>query len=492
MAIEFAYDVLVVGAGNAALSAALAAQEAGARVGVLEKAPRESRGGNSTLTGHMRFAYNSVEDLVPLIDDVSDHDLQGMAESMPHRTEAELWDEIMHVTQGQTDQELLQVHVSESYKTVRWLRTKGHDWVPAYREAAGTGNIISMNGGGYGLQERNFALMERSGVGVHYETSATALLQDDAGSVNGLRALTRQGYATIWAKAVILACGGFEANAEMRARYLGPRWDTVKLRGVPYNTGDGLRMALEIGAMPYGGWTTCHASPQDLNRPWFSLPGSRGAENTNRYAYPYGIMVNIHGKRFVDEAEDQRGLTYAKMGRAILDQPMGVAFQIFDAKARRLDLLATYDTATGDSADSLDVLADKLGIDPGGLVQTVRDFNAAIQPGPLNPNPFTTDGKRTAGLDPNKSNYSMSIEEPSFEGFPVCCGITFTFGGLKVDPKTAQVQHVAGWPIPGLYTAGEMLGGLWHWNYPSGSGMMAGATFGRIAGASAAQAATAR
>jgi tricarballylate dehydrogenase len=486
------YDVLVVGAGSAALSAALAALEQGARVGILEKAPRLERGGNSMLTGHMRFAYNSVEDLAALMRDPSPHDLGRMADELPHRTEAELWDEIMRVTDNQADQQMLQVHVSESYPTVRWLASKGHDWVPSFANRT-TGNIVSMNGGGYGLQERNFAYVERDGAVVHYETAAIELLQDQRANVIGVRAVTPEGFVSLYGTSVVLACGGFEGNAEMRARYLGPRWDTVYMRGVPFNTGDGLRMALDIGALPYGSWTTCHASPQDLDRPAYSLPSSMVSSGSewNRYVYPYSIMVNAAGERFVDEADDIRALTYAKMGRAILTQPGGIAFQIMDARVRKLGLYPTaYDRATGTTAASLQQLAEALEIDPRGLAQTVRTFNASIPTDrTANPNPFHRDNVSTLGLPLPKSNFAMSIEEPPFEGYAVRCGITFTFGGLKIEPRTGQVQHVAGRPLPGLYAAGEMVGGLFHGNYASGSGMMSGATWGRIAGTHAARAA---
>ncbi len=484
------YDVLVVGAGNAGLCAALAAHDAGARVGILEKAPKEERGGNSALTGHMRFAYKSADDLVPLMNNPSDEVVRMIRERAPKRDEADLWDETMLTTNGESDPELLQVHVSESYNTIRWLRSKGHDWVANFEPT--TGNVIQMNGGGYGLQQRHFANVEKAGIPVHYQTALTDILRDPQGRVTGVRAVMPTGFVTFNAKATVLSCGGFESSAEMRAKYLGHRWDTVRMRGVPYNTGDGLQAALEIGALPYGSWSSCHASPQDIDLPVYSLPSSVavGRRQWNRYAYPYSIMVNVNGQRFVDEGEEIRALTYAKMGRSILAQPGGIAFQIFDAKARTMGLLNGYDQAqaTGTRAGTLEGLAGELGIDPQGLVRTVGEFNAAIQPGPLNPNPFQKDGKRTERLQPNKSNFSISIEEPPFEGYAVRCGITFTFGGLKVDPKTAQVQHVAGWPLPGLYTCGEMLGGLWHWSYPSGSGMMAGATFGKIAGTSAAKA----
>ena len=304
--------------------------------------------------------------------------------------------------------------MSESYKTVRWPQSKGHDWVPNYSDPT-AGDMMVMNG------------------------------------------------------------GGFASNPEMRTRYLGPRWDTVKIRGIPYNTGEGRQMALAVGALPYGSWTSCHASPQDMNRPAYSLPSTQaiGSIEWNRYAFPFGILVNVHWQRFVDEVEDILALTCTKMGRAILVQPQGIAFQIFDARAREQGLLAAYGHVSGDTADTLEALAGKLGVDSAGLVHTAQTFNAAIQPGPTDLSPFRTDGNRTDSITPPKSNYAMIIERPPFEGYAVCCGITFTFGGLKADPGTGQVQHVAGRPILGLYIAREMLGGLWHWNYLSGSGMMA-------------------
>ena len=485
------YDVLVVGAGNAACCAAHAALEKGATVGILEKASQRERGGNSALTGHMRFVFNGIEDIRPLVKNPVEAELQALLERMPHRTEQQLWDEVMRVTDNQSDQEMLQVHVAESRNTVHWLASKGHDWTPAGGFNMPSDNILLMNGGGYGLQQRNFAILERAGVSFHYETSATELIQDQRGHVVGVRALTPTGFAMFRAKSVVLACGSFEANPEMRARYLGPGWDTIHIRGVPFNTGDGLRMAMHIGAMPHGSWTTCHASPQDIALPPCTIPISYTTKRSYaRYMYPYSIMVNTNGERFMDEGEDLRGRTYAKTGRAILAQPGGVAFQILDAKARRMDLYPTnYSTATSAQADTLEKLAAEIGINAASFVKTVREFNAAIQPGEFNPDRHRLDGKCTAGITPKKSNYALSIDEAPFEAFPVRCGMTFTYGGLKIDAGTAQVQHVAGRPIGGLFAAGEMAGGLWVGNYASGSGMMAGATFGRVAGAHAAAAA---
>ena len=273
---------------------------------------------------------------------------------------------------------------------------------------------------------------------------------------------------------------------KMRARHLGSDWKKVKLRGVPYNTGDGLTMGLENGALPYGSWSSCHASPQDQNRPPFDVPGPdiRG-DFWSRYSYPFGIMVNLNGHRFIDEGETWRGLTYAKIGRAILAQPEGIAFQIFDHKHRQLEVIRGYEKATGFKANTLENLAEQLGIlDIAAFIHTVGEFNAAVQQGEFNP--FRLDGKNTIGITPPRNNWALPIDTPPFEGFPVVCGMTFTFGGLRITPE-AQVVHTMGYSIPGLYAAGEMVGGLWHGNYPSGAGMMAGTVFGRISGANAAE-----
>ncbi len=485
----FHYEVLIVGGGNAACSAAHAALEKTKSVGIIEKAPKRDRGGNSAMTGHIRFVFNGIDDLRPLVRNMSDAELHKLLEGgLPHRTEAEVWDELMRVTNNQADEELLHVHVTESLNTVQWLASKGHDWVPA---SMTNDNVLTMNGGGAGLQKRNFEILERTGATFHYETSATELIEDKTGRVTGVRALTPAGYVMFHAKAVILACGGFEANAEMRARYLGPGWDSVHVRGVPYNTGDGLRMAMHIGALPHGSWSTCHASPQDIALPKFTVPSVHvHGDSLNRYMYPYGILVNMKGERFIDEVYDTRGRTYASMGRAIMAQAGGVAIQIMDAKIRERDMYtANYRKATTAKANTLEQLATELGLPVENFIKTVRAFNAAVQPGNYNPDRHNLDGKGTAGIVPPKSNYALEIDKGPFEAWPVRCGITFTFGGLKINATTGQVQHVAGRPIPGLYAAGEMVGGLFVGAYASGAGMMSGATFGRVTGTAASAAA---
>jgi tricarballylate dehydrogenase len=269
----------------------------------------------------------------------------------------------------------------------------------------------------------------------------------------------------------------------MRARYLGPDWELAKVRGTQFNTGDGIRISLDIGAMPYGHWSSCHAVAWDLNAP--PCGNRRIGDLYQKHSYPFGLIVNINGERFVDEGADFRNYTYAKYGREILKQPQRVAFQLFDARVQSL-LRDEYRIAqvTKATANTIDELAVTLGVDREGLARTVEEFNTAVQPGSFDPTRL--DGKRTEGIAPPKSNWALPLDTPPYTGYAVTCGITFTFGGLRIN-RDAQVLDSEGQPIPGLYAAGEIVGGLFYYNYAGGSGLMAGSVFGKIAGASAAR-----
>ncbi len=474
-------DVIVIGAGNAALSAAVAAAEAGAEVVVLEKAPQELRGGNTCFTGDMRFPWKAVQDLFPLVPNIARDEMDGMREHARPYSEADFYDDIMRVTNGRSDPELLEVLVTESFPTIQWMAEKGHSWVPSYANPVAS-MPLALNGGGAQLSDRWFAIASDAGVHVLYGHQAVELIQAKSGVLEGVRVLTADGYRIVHGKTVILGSGGFEANAAMRASYLGRGWDTVKVRGVPFNSGDGLRMAMDLGAWPYGQWSGCHATPQDYDRPAYSVRVGPSAGEFNRYAYPFSVMVNGDGRRFIDEGQDRRTYTYVKMGAAILQQPGGVAYQIFDSKCEKF--LTAYKKATGGSARSLAELAELLEIDPQGLIRTIDEYNAAVQPGDFDP--YRLDGKGTSGLNPPKSNWAMPIDEPPFYGYAVVCGITFTFGGLRVN-RQAQVMHTSDRPIPGLFACGEIVGGFFYDNYAGGSGLTQGATFGRIAGHAAAR-----
>jgi len=288
---------------------------------------------------------------------------------------------------------------------------------------------------------------------------------------------------------VVLAAGGFQANPEWRTRYLGPGWELAKVRGTRFNTGDAIRMALDAGAAATGNWSGCHAVAWERNAPEFG--DLAVGDQFQKHSYPWGVYLNAQGRRFVDEGADFRNYTYAKYGRVILSQPLQFAWQIFDAKVKN-QLRDEYRIrqVTKVVANSLEELVKKLDdVDSDQALEELRAYNAAVRRDiPFNPN--VKDGRRTEGLAINKSNWANPLDTPPFEAYAVTCGITFTFGGLKID-KHAQVMSSDGEPIPGLYAAGELVGGIFWFNYPGGSGLTNGAVFGRIAGENAGKKATA-
>jgi tricarballylate dehydrogenase len=318
---------------------------------------------------------------------------------------------------------------------------------------------------------------------VRYEAGARRLLVDDRGAITGVVVRGPGGIQEVRARAVVLACGGFEANPEWRTRYLGADWELARVRGTRHNVGDGIRMALDIGAQPYGHWSGCHAVAWDVNAPEF---GDRKVLDLfQKHSYPLGLIVNIRGERFVDEGADFRNYTYAKYGREILRQPRRTAWQLFDQKTVPL-LREEYRIreVTRVEAGTIEELAARCEIDAIGLSGTVREFNQAVQEGAFNP--AVLDGKGTRGVTPPKSNWAQRLDAPPYVAYGVTCGITFTFGGLRVDGRAAVLDtedHV----IPGLFAAGELVGGIFYHNYPGGSGLMAGATFGKLAGEHAAR-----
>ena len=485
-----AYDVIVVGGGNAAMCAALSAQEHGARVLVLEKAPEAWRGGNGFFTaGGFRFAFRSFEELCEIVGDLSDEE-KAVMEVDPY-TEDHLYDDLMRVTEDQADPDLAMLLVKESQATVRWMRSRGIRWIPMFgRQAYKVGNkfrfwgglVLEAVGGGPGLIDMEYAAAQTAGIDVRFETKAMRLTTDDRGAVTGVVVRTPAGTESIPARAVVLASGGFEANGEMRTRYLGQDWELARVRGTPYNTGDGIRMALDIGAQPWGHWSGCHAVQWDLNAPWHG--DRKVGDNFQKHSYPLGMIVNLRGERFVDEGADFRNYTYVRFGREVIKQPRRTAFQIFDQKVLHL-LREEYRISEVTKAEdaTIEGLARKLEIDVEGFVKTVTAFNAAVMPAEFNP--AIKDGKGTRGITPPKSNWAQALDSPPYVGYAVTTGITFTFGGLHITPD-GRVIDCELRPIPGLYAAGELVGGLFYHNYPGGAGLMAGSVFGRIAGRTAA------
>ena len=485
-------QVIVVGGGNAAFAAALAAAGEGAKVTVLERAPPGEAGGNSRFTaGAIRVAYAGVDDLRRLMPDLTDEECART--DFGTYSEGQFLDDMGRVTDYRTDPDLCELLVRRSYPTLLWMREQGLRFAPIWGRQAFLvdgqfkfwgGLTVEAHGGGPGLVDGWTTAAHKAGIEVRYGARVLSLIADDDG-VKGVRVRQDGRTTEVAADAVVLAAGGFQANVEWRTRYLGPGWDLAKVRGTRFNTGDGLRMALDIGAQPRGQWSGCHAVGWDRNAPEFGDLAVGDA--FQKHSYPFGIMLNAEGRRFVDEGADFRNYTYAKYGRVILNQPGHFAWQIFDAKVKHL-LRDEYRIrqVTKVSADTLEDLVTKLeGVDPVQALATLKAWNAAVRTDiPFDPN--VKDGRGTDGLDPPKSNWANALDTAPYEAYAITCGITFTFGGLAITTD-AQVLDIDNVPIPGLYAAGEMVGGLFYGNYPGGAGLAAGAVFGRIAGTSAAR-----
>jgi len=484
------YDVVVLGAGNAAFSAALAAQEHGAKVVMIEAAPPEEAGGNSRYTaGAIRFAHDGLQDLKTVLDLTQDEIDNA---DFGTYTSDQFYDDLFRLTQYRADPDKAEALVTKSLETVQWMKSRGVKFQPSYGRQAFKvdgkyrfwgGLCVETWGGGEGLIELETKAAAENGIEILYETRGLSLLYDDE-KVTGIKVKHKGKVREIHAKAVVLASGGFEANPEMRTRYLGPGWELVKVRGTRFNTGGGIQMALDIGAISHGNWSGCHAVGWDLNAP--ETGDLTVGDNFQKHSYPLGIMVNATGKRFVDEGADFRNYTYAKYGRVIMDQPGMMAWQVFDQKVTSM-LRDEYRIrrVTKVTGNTMEELAPKLeGVDPDQFLKTVAEYNAAVQTD-VTFNPAVLDGRGTTGLEVPKTNWANVLDEPPYEAYAITCGITFTFGGLRTDDNGSVLDEELA-PIPGLYAAGELVGGVFCFNYPGGTGLMSGAIFGRMAGNSAA------
>lgn len=475
-------DVVVVGGGNAGFSAAHAAAERGRRVLLLEKGAPDQAGGNSYFTaGAFRIAHRGFAEVVDLLD----VDERHASTVLPPYPAEEFAEDMAKVTNGSNDPVLTDALIHDSQEVLRWLHGRGLRFRlmyerQSYPDAQGRhvfwgGLTVGSTGGGKGLIEQHTAAARAAGIEIRTDARAADLVVENGG-VTGVT--WRDG--TVLADSVVLAAGGFEADASWRATHLGESWRRAKVRGTPLNTGDMLASALAAGAARHGDWSTCHSVAWDA---WFA-DNESNRELTNqltRGGYPLGIVVNTRGERFLDEGKDFRNYTYAEYGARILEQSGGLAFQVFDATVRPRLRAEEYDMpgASVVVADSLDELAAATDMDAAVLGATVAEFNAAIDRSvPLD---IAVKDGRAARVEPPKSNWAIPLETPPYYAFPVTCGITFTFGGLHADPD-GRVLAESGLPIPGLFVCGEMLGGLFSGNYPGGTGLTSGAVFGRRVG----------
>lgn len=452
------YDVLVIGGGNAALCAAISARRAGASVLVLESADPFWRGGNTRHTRNMRCAHDSATDTL----------------SGPY-SEEEFWDDLLHVTDGQTDEPLARHMIRESKAMLTWIAEQGVRFQPSLGGTLSLGRTNSFFlGGGRAMLNTLYATAQKIGVEVRYESEVTELEIEDG---MFLSATIGKGGGKVRASTLVAAAGGFESNFEWLKQYWGDAADNFLIRGTKNNRGTILKILLNAGVQQIGDPTQCHAVAIDARAPKYD-----GGIITRLDCVVFGIVVNKHAQRFYDEGEDVWPKRYAIWGRLVAGQPDQIAYIVFDAPSLKMFMPSLYPAIRG---ETLAELAGKFDLDPAALEKTVRDFNAAVRPGTFDHT--ILDDCRTEGLEPPKTHWARKIETAPFYAYPVRPGITFTYLGTRVNQEARMVM-ADGRPSANMFAAGEiMAGNVLGKGYAAGIGMTIGSVFGRIAGNSAAQ-----
>jgi tricarballylate dehydrogenase len=455
-----AFDVVVAGGGNAALCAAITAARKGARVLVIEGAPEFYRGGNTRHTRNLRCAHD------------------GSAPTMtgPYG-EDEFLDDLMRVTGGETDKALAALTIARSSELLGWMDGAGVRFQPPLGGTLSLGKTNAFFlGGGRGALNALYRQAQALGVAVVYDTPVTAVTVENGFFMSAtVRHEGRE--RSVRGRALVAACGGFEANIEWLKQYWGAAADNFLIRGTPYNKGAVLKMLLDAGVAAVGDPTQCHAVAIDARAPKFD-----GGIATRLDSVIFGIVVNRDAQRFYDEGEDTWPKRYAIWGRLVAQQPGQIAYSIVDEKSIRLFMPSIFPAV---SAPTIAELAAKLTLDPAALDQTVRDFNAAVRPGTFDAS--VLDDCRTQGLAIPKSHWARALDTPPYYAYPLRPGITFTYLGLRVNEEARMLMQ-DGAPAGNMYAAGEiMAGNVLGKGYLAGIGMTIGAVFGRIAGEGAAR-----
>jgi len=473
-------DVLIVGCGVAGMSAAVTAREAGLSTLNLERATPDDFGGNSRWTE----AYLRMKNDREVADDFEDHFARNAGWNIDPNVIAavqsgyEQWPAYARAHPF-PDPELISTFARSVPPTIAWLKGFGlrFEPQPIYLLTQNTSRIASV-GGGLAIIERLRARTLELGGEIRYRTTAVDLMRTDEGAVCGVIAVGPDGRRhRIAARNVILACGGYEGNAEMMTQYIGAaraRHVRPVALGGYYNRGEGIRMALAAGAAPAGEYGSYHAEPVD--------PRSRQAEAVI-FVYPYGILVNGHGERFVDESPGTVDAHYDEITRTFADQPGGLVHVVYDSKIEEIPnwRRAIRSDVPPLQAATIGELAARIGVDPTRLEATVDGFNAACTRRDEPFDPFRLDHRTTQGIAPRKTHFARPIDRAPYFAYPIIASNCFTFGGLKVTPD-AEVLSQDGHVIPGLYAAGETMG-IYHQVYAGATSVLRGLVFGRRASA---------
>lgn len=483
------FDVIVIGAGNAALTAALSASEAGSTVLILESSEQIRMGGNSRFTlGGFRFGYLNPIDVYELIPNLTSDERRIIGENS--YSPSDFLATLTTLSRGEADATLCRFLSERSLQVVKWLtrhnvRWNLHIWGidPEPMWYASPGNVYA-TGRGPGLISALLQSVEKAGIEVFYEHEFADLLFDDSSRIESVIVKNNGRVKQIVCRSIILACGGFEANREKTAEFMGEEWSTMRVRGTRENKGAGIFSLLKHGAQAYGQWNNGHAVPVAFDAP--SYGNFQLGETTRRCLFQYGISVNQLGKRFMDEGKDKKTFMYSTTGLAVANQDGRRAFQIFDSRLDSANFeLAFYRSGQFHSADTIGDLALKIGISPKDLVKEVDTYNSAV----ISDDLFATnrlDGSATKGLNPNRTNFAARIVQPPFYAFEVVGGVTFTFGGVRIDTH-CRVLRGDGTPMKGVFAAGEMAAGFFAHTYPANAGLTRGAVTGWQAGRSAAE-----
>lgn len=453
-------DVLIIGGGNAALCAAMTARETGVSVLIIESAPSAFRGGNSRHTRNLRYVHDS-----------DNEHLTG-----PY-LEEEFWNDILQVTDGQTNEKLAQFLINESRNIGIWMTQHGCHFQPSMR---GTLHLSRTNafflGGGKALINAYYTTALKLGVKILYETEAQDI-EIRNGEFISATAISRGAAIKITAKAVVIASGGFQANIEWLKKFWGEHANNFVIRGSPYNKGRMLQALFDLGVKPVGNPRQCHAIAVDARAPKFD-----GGIVTRLDCIPFGIVVNKHAERFYDEGENFWPKRYAIWGRLIAQQPEQIAYSIIDSKSLNLFMPSVFPPI---KTNSIIKMALKLKLNPSTLKNTVSVFNSSIRSCKFDP--YILDNCRTLGLFPPKSHWACPLDTPPFYGYPLRPGITFTYHSVAVNEKS-QILMLDETPASNIFAAGEIMSGnILGKGYLAGLGMTIGTVFGKIAGKEAAR-----